>query len=192
MLDATANPFPIVDNLFPLSEFYARTSLALPVISRIQPGAMPEPYRSLLVHSNDMTPTLERHHASGIYIRALSTERRGTDYFREVVLHRASDDSAVEFGANCIHLDRFTPEARWMILQEKVPLGQILREHSIQHVTQALDFFRVEPDETICQALCLSAPVSLYGRRALLSDAQNQPLSQVVEVLPLASMTHCS
>jgi chorismate-pyruvate lyase len=176
------------DSLFPLSEFYARTSLALPAITRIQPAEMPEPYRSLLVHSNDMTPTLERHHASEIYIRALSTERRGTDYFREVVLHRASDDAAIEFGANCIHLERFSPEARWMILQEKVPLGQILREHNIPHATQALDFFRVEPDETICRALHLPAPVSLYGRRALLSDAEDQPLSQVVEILPLASL----
>lgn len=175
------------NNLFPLSEFYARTSLALPDIRRIQPGAMPEPYRSLLVHSNDMTPTLERHHGSGIYIRALSTERRGEDYFREVVLHRTSDDAPVEFGANCIHLERFSPEARWMILQAKVPLGRILSDHSIHHVTRVLEFFRVEPDALICEALRLPAPVSLFGRRALLTDAENQPLSQVVEILALAN-----
>ncbi len=183
--DAAAHKSIATDNLFPLAEFYARTSLALPAITRIRPDAIPEPYRSLLVHSKDMTPTLERYHVSDLYIHALSTERRGTDYFREVVLHRASDDAPVEFGAICIHLDRFSPEARWMVLQEKVPLGRILSDQATPHVTRALDYFQVEPDLIICEALKLPAPVSLFGRRALLIDAQNQPLSQAVEILPL-------
>jgi len=178
----------VTDSLFPLSEFYARTSLALPAVEIIAPEAMPEPYRSLLVHANDMTPTLERHHASEIYIRALSSEQRPGGYFREVILHRSSDDAPVEFGANCIHLERFSPEARWLILQEKVPLGGILKDHGILHTTETLGFFRIEPDQTICQALRMPAPVSLYGRRARLSDAAGQPLSQVVEILPLISL----
>jgi len=173
--------------LFPLSEFYARTSLALPSFEPLSGNAVPEPYRSLLVHQNDMTPTLERFHAGDIYIRALSSEQRDGAYFREVVLHRASDDCPVEFGANCIHLSRFTPEARWMILQEKVPLGRILKDHQIEHSTQTLEFFRLKPDELIAGALQLTAPVSLYGRQAILCDFQARPLSQVVEILPVVS-----
>jgi len=171
--------------LFPLSEFYARTSLALPRIEAIAGSTMPEPYRSLLVHNNDMTPTLERFHAGEIYIHALSSEQRDGSYFREVVLHRASDDQPVEFGANCINLGLFSPEARWMILQEKVPLGRILKDHQIGHSTRTLGFFHIEPDELIAEALQLAAPVSLYGRQAMLCDSQERPLSQVVEILPL-------
>jgi chorismate-pyruvate lyase len=169
---------------FPLSEFYARTSLALPHLEPVPGDALPEPYRTLLVHERDMTSTLERFHGSDIYIKALSSEQRNDGYFREVVLHRASDDAPVEFGANCVNLSLFTPEARWMILQEKVPLGRILKDHGIVHVTRALGFFRVEPDSIIGPALHLAKPVTLYGRRAMICNAAQQPLSQVVEILP--------
>lgn len=174
------------DFAFPLSEFYARTSLALPRMEIIPGDALPDPYRALLVHANDMTPTLERFHGGEIYIKALSSEQRDAGYFREVVLHRASDDAPAEFGANCVNLALFSPEARWMILQEKVPLGRILRDHGIGHHTRALNFFRVEPDALICRALKLAAPVALYGRQAVICNPDNQPLSQVVEILPPA------
>jgi chorismate-pyruvate lyase len=169
---------------FPLSEFYARTSLALPRMEGIDGEDVPDPYRALLVHGNDMTPILERFHAAEIYIHALSSERRDGGYFREVVLHRASDDMPVEFGANCVNLSLFTPEARWMILQAKVPLGRILKDHRIVHTTQPLGYFRVEPDARIAHALNLSAPVTLYGRQAVICNPAQQPLSQVIEILP--------
>lgn len=169
---------------FPLSEFYARTSLALPRMEVIAGDAVPEPYRALLVHERDMTSTLEKFHACDIYIKAMSSERRDEGYFREVVLHRANDDAPLEFGANCVNLGLFTPEARWMILQEKVPLGRILRDHVIDHSIRPLNFFRVAPDELICRALKLAAPVPLYGRQAVLCNSAGQRLSQVVEILP--------
>ena len=169
---------------FPLSEFYARTSLALPRMEIIPGDVMPEPYRALLVHERDMTSTLERFHNSEIYIHALSSDQRDGEYFREVVLHRASDDAPVEFGANCVNLNLFTPEARAMILQAKVPLGRILKDYAIENTIRVRRFFRVEPDELICGALNLAAPLPLYGRQAVLSNAERQPLSQVVEILP--------
>jgi chorismate-pyruvate lyase len=172
------------DFAFPLSEFYARTSLALPHIEVIAGDAVPEPYRALLVHDRDMTSTLERFHAGDIYIHALSSERRESQYFREVVLHRVSDDMPVEFGANCVSLSLFTPEARWMILQEKVPLGRILRDHAIPHTIHVQHFFRVQPDETISGALKIPRAAALYGRQAVLCDATQQRLSQVIEILP--------
>lgn len=172
------------DFAFPLSEFYTRTSLALPRMEVIPGESVPEPYRSLLVHSHDMTPTLEKFHGSEIYIHALSSEQRQDGYFREVVLHRASDDAPIEFGANCVNLSLFTPEARWMILQEKVPLGRILKDHGIVHQTRALHFFRVEPDALMGHALKLATPGPLFGRQAMICNAAGQPLSQVVEILP--------
>ena len=172
------------DFAFPLSEFYARTSLALPRMEVIATDGVPEPYRALLVHERDMTSTLERFHGGEICIHALSSEQRNDGYFREVVLCRASDDAPVEFGANCVNLDLFTPEARGMILQEKVPLGRILKDHAIAHTIQVPCFFRVEPDELICRALNLEKPVTLYGRQAVLCNAAQQRLAQVVEILP--------
>jgi len=172
------------DFAFPLSEFYARTSLAMPRMEVIPGDVIPEPYRALLVHERDMTSTLERFHGSDIYIKAVSSDGRNGEYFREVVLHRVSDDAPVEFGANCVNLRVFTPEARWMILQEKIPLGRILKDQAIPHTISVPGFFRVTPDRLICRALKLSAPVTLYGRQAIICDAQQQRLSQVIEILP--------
>ena len=168
----------------PLDEFYARSGLNLPPLDQVDGEAVPEPYKSLLVHERDMTSTLERFHNSEIYIHALSSEQRNGEYFREVVLHRTSDDAPVEFGANCVNLNLFTPEARAMILQAKVPLGRILKDYAIENAICVRRFFRVEPDELICGALNLAAPVPLYGRQAVLCNAEHQPLSQVVEILP--------
>ena len=44
---------------YPLDEFYARSGLTLPPLDQIDGQALPEPYKSLLVHERDMTSTLE-------------------------------------------------------------------------------------------------------------------------------------
>lgn len=172
------------DFAFPLSAFYARTTLALPRMEIIAADTLPEPHRSLLAHDHDMTPTLERFHGDEIHIQALRSEQHDGRYFRQVVLRRNRDDAPVEFGANCLDLTLFTPEARWMILQEKVPLGRILKDHAIIHQTRAQNYFQVDPDALIRQALGLPKATRLYGRQAVIRDADGRTLSQVIEILP--------
>ena len=170
--------------LHPLDILYSAQGLPLPEFERIEGDQVPEPYRALLVHPKDMTPTLERFHAGRIYIEVMRRERRENFYLREVVLRLDEDDTPVEFGANHVHLERFPSEARWMVLQEKVPLGRILKEHGIVHTTRPLGFFRVRSDLLINRALRLPEPVLLYGRKALISDPGRHLLSEVVEILP--------
>src|SRR5215212_8822891 len=100
---ATALPY-----VHPLDDFYARAVLPLPKIERISGDKMPEPYHSLLVHENDMTPTLEKYHSAEIHLRILGREQRGDFYFREVVLQLDGNDRAVEFGAIKISLALFS------------------------------------------------------------------------------------
>ena len=52
---------------YPLDDFYAQAGLPLPRITAIPGEAMPEPYRTLLVHQNDMTSTLEKFHKSTVH-----------------------------------------------------------------------------------------------------------------------------
>jgi len=170
--------------VYPLDDFYARAGLPLPGIERIQGEEMPEPYRSLLVHDRDMTPTLEKFHSSDIHLKILKREQRGDFYFREVVLSLDGSESPVEFGANKVSLVLFPPKARQMILEERVPLGGILKECEIGHTTLAKAFFRVAPDELISSVLQLKTPSPLYGRKATIFDAQKRPLSEIVEILP--------
>ena len=76
MPDSAANPAAAtaLPYVFPLDEFYARSGLALPKIERVAGEEVPEPYRSLLVHQNDMTPTLENFHGASIHLEILSRE----------------------------------------------------------------------------------------------------------------------
>jgi hypothetical protein len=170
--------------VYPLDDFYARAGLPLPAIERIQGDEMPEPYRSLLVHERDMTPTLEKFHGSDIHLRILKREQRGDFYSREVVLLLDGSEMPVEFGANRVSLVLFPPKARQLILEERVPLGRILKECEIPHTTLAKAFFRVAPDELINSVLHLNGPTWLYGRKATIFDGQKRPLSEIVEILP--------
>ena len=177
---AAALPF-----VYPLDDFYARAGLRLPNFERLAGEQVPEPYRSLLVHENDMTPTLERFHEAEIHLKILGRAQREDSYFREVVLQLDGSNQPVEFGAIKVNLVLFSSKARQLILEEKLPLGRILKECDAAHSTVAKAFFRVEADELICRALNLpQTTVALYGRRANILDPQKRPLSEIVEILP--------
>lgn len=176
----------IPDFAQPLAAFYAQAGLALPPIERIDGAEMPEPYRTLLVHENDMTPTLERHYGSQIHLRVLRSERNGDHYHREVVLRLDDSDKPVEFGANRVELDLYPDEAQEWILKEYVPLGSILARFNIAHVCHPSAYLRITSDELICRELEVPEGALLYGRRNTLRNPKGQALSEIVEILPLA------
>ncbi len=181
---STTNPLAFA---YPLTEFYTHAGLPLPQIEVISGDAVPEPYKSLLVHNNDMTPTLEKFHGSKIHLEILKRDPRASFYYRQVILRLDHDESPAEFGANKVFLGRFPEEAQELILAEQVPLGRILADCGIRHVTEAKSFLRVEPDAIIAEALELETPVPLYGRKAVICDLKHQILSEIVEILPPAA-----
>src|SRR5258708_2605379 len=85
--------------IHPLDAFYAEAGLSLPPYTQIDAQAVPEPYAALLVHRNDMTPTLEKFHKQSIHLRVLRSWRKAGEYFREVVLVLDGNELPVEFGA---------------------------------------------------------------------------------------------
>ena len=82
----------------PLLEFYQRGGVEPPELLPIDGIVMPEPYRSLLVHDGDMTPTLEKFHGDRIHLRPLTRETNGSVYSREVILEAGEVNKPVEFG----------------------------------------------------------------------------------------------
>lgn len=175
----------MADAVFPLNEFYARAGLPLPRFELLPESGVPEPWHRLLVHDDDMTPTLEAYHADEIHIQVLGRERRGDAYFREVILRLDRDDRPVEFGANKIALNRLPPVVRRLVLQEQLPFGHILKAHEIPHTGHPTAYFRVETDPLMNRAFGLTGSQVLYGRRNTLRDMTGVPLSEVVEILPL-------
>lgn len=182
----TSDPSHSLQFAQPLAEFYAQGGVRFPHIERMEGAEMPEPYRTLLVHAHDMTPTLERHHGGRIHLQVLRSERRGDQYHREVVLRLDGSDRAVEFGANHISLDLYPAAAQQLILKEYVPLGSILAQFNIEHTCHASAYLRITADALISQQLELPEGSTLYGRRNTLRNVQGQSLSEIVEILPLA------
>jgi len=168
----------------PLDEFYAAAGQPLPPLEQIDGAAMPEPYRTLLVHQNDMTPTLEKFHRHAIHLQVLGRRLNGNSYYREVVLRLDGSNRPVEFGAIKINLVLFAPEVREQILQERLPLGHILQEYKIPHASRPSGYLRVASDKLINTMLELAGAQVLYGRRNTHFDPQQRPLAEIVEILP--------
>ena len=182
----SALPSPTSAVAYPLNEFYTRSGFPAPPLQEVDSQEVPEPYRSLLVHQHDMTSTLENFYQRAIHLRVVSREQRGDEYFREVVLLLDGDDKAVEFGAIKINLARFPESVRQHILEERRPLGSILNECALAYVSKPKAFLRIASDKLISGLLNLTGTHVLYGRRNTLFDLEEQPLAEIVEILPPA------
>ena len=169
---------------YPLNNFYSRNGQPLPPLEEIDSGKIPEPYRSLLVHQNDMTSTLESFHGAPIHLRLVSRLHQGGEYFREVALLLDGSEKPVEFGAIKINIELFPEAASQKILEEKWPLGRILKECEIRFASQPRGFMRIASDKLINSVLHLSGAHLLYGRRNTLTDPAGRSLAEIVEILP--------
>jgi chorismate-pyruvate lyase len=182
--DAPFGPRAVFSDVYPLNEFYAARSTALPVIGHVDANEIPEPYHSLLVHSSDMTSKLEAFHKGKIHINPLARHNTDNEYFREVVLVLEQSSKVVEFGAIKIILTLFPNEAQQEILEERRPLGKILTHHKIAFSSKPRAFLRIAADSFIQSALNLDGEAFLYGRRNTLVDTWDRPLAEIVEILP--------
>jgi len=172
--------------LYPLDAFYAEAGSPLPPFTQVSGEEVPEPYRRLLVHLNDMTPTLESFHGETIYLRPVERRLQGDTMLRQVVLVLSDSHRPVEFGAIAIHLEHFPERARDLILGCRTPLGTILAREQIQHSSSPQAFFQVTSDAIMNPVLGLEQPQVLYGRRNVLTASGGQILADVLEVLPPA------
>jgi chorismate-pyruvate lyase len=170
--------------LYPLDGFYTRSKLAIPLAHPIDGESVPEPYRRLLVHNGDMTPTLEAFHGERISLRVLARRQEGDTLARQVVLTLDGSARPVEFGAIVIQLQRFPPAAREEVLESRRPLGTILHDHRIEHRSRPRAFLRVTADDVMREALQLNGSHVIYGRRNVILNAEGDELADIVEILP--------
>lgn len=173
--------------LRPLSEFYEQSGLALPAANLIEGHEMPEPYRRLLVHESDMTPTLEAAYGQTIHLHVLKHSLRDNVFSRQVLLVLEDDKTAVEFGGIKIYFDHLPEEAKRLVLEERQPLGTILNTQRVAHESHPSAYLQVTADSVMREAFNLPEPRMLYGRCNVLSDPARNVIAQVVEILPPAS-----
>ncbi len=170
--------------LLPFHYFYEKAGEELPDFRFLSGEEVPYPYRSLLVHTNDMTPTLAAFHHSRLYLETHAREATEAFLMRLVTLHSKASDAPVEYGAIAIQLGGLPPEAAAEIVEGRKPLGAVLGERGIEHVGAPLVYFAVPADERIAKALGQRPGEILYGRCNQLLDRDGMVFADIVEILP--------
>ena len=172
------------DTLYPLDVVYRRAGVEAPDMRIVAPYEIPMPYRSLLVHEDDMTITLERHFGGRVILRALSTFTSGAWYFRRVLLVQEYTGRPVEMGAIRMKLDGFGARLKKQILKNEVPLGRLLRDSGFKYVSHAMAFLAITPNPEMMGVFWMRESKTLYGRRTeIVRDGTK--IGDIVEVLPL-------
>ena len=169
--------------LYPLDVVYWRAGIDPPGACAVAPDEIPLPYRSLLVHQNDMTVTLERHFGGRIVLRALGVFTRGGSYFRRVLLVHEEAGRPVEMGAIRINLDAFSAPMREKILRNEIPLGRILRDGHVDYRSVPKAFLAITPNPEMMGVFWMRQPSRLYGRRTEIVR-EGRKVGDIVEVLP--------
>ena len=172
------------DTLYPLDVVYRRAGVEMPAMRTVAPYEIPMPYRSLLVHEDDMTITLERHFGGRVVLRALSTFTSGGWYFRRVLLVQEYTGRPVEMGAIRMKLDRFGARLKKQILKNEVPLGRLLRDSGFTYVSHATAFLAITPNPEMMGVFWMRESKTLYGRRTEIVR-NGTKIGDIVEVLPL-------
>lgn len=172
------------DFLYPLSVSYLSHGQPPPSATRVEGCELPEPYRSLLAHESDMTPTLEDFHGDRIALQVLDFRRAEQSLWRLVVLRLQETKRPVEFGAIVIHLGAFPQHAQERILEGRLPLGSIMAANRVERISQPEAFFHIRADRMIAESLGTRVGFWLYGRRNRLTTPSGQTLADIVEILP--------
>jgi chorismate-pyruvate lyase len=184
MTDSTLTGMPAVNLFYPMNEFYEVSGTPLPQVAQIDGADMPDPFRSLLVHNRDMTPTLAEAYQKEMKLRILNRVINQSIFSRQIVLEVEGTANIAVFAAIKIYLDLFDPESKHIILEGKKPFGNVLHDQGIIHSSRPQAYISVNSDHTINQALGLTGQHVLYGRRSALLNSSEIPLAQVLEILP--------
>ena len=171
-----------------LGGFYEAADEPLPLDAvLIDPADMPEPYHELLVHRNDMTPTLERYHGERVELRVLQHRAIDNQFFRHIVLEGSVSQRPLEYGAIRIALGSLEEPARRQVLECRTPLGRILGSLGIVHQACPGGFFKIRSNALIARVLQLAGRPWLFGRCNCLAGAAGETIAEVIEIMPILS-----
>lgn len=179
-------PAPTVESLYALFP----TSADRPVCTPISGDDMPEPYKSLLVHTHHMTVTVEKHYGGPVDVTVLEAARAGDEYARKILLEVRGTRKVVQFGIVQIDLSLLSEPVRAKIVEGKTPLGRVLIEHNVlRHILPA-GYLKVEPCPELCEWFGLAEPTTTYGRLGIIYT-DGKPAIEVLEILaPVGEPPH--
>jgi hypothetical protein len=152
------------ERLFAL--FSESCGLVVPPYEYVRVEAVPDPYRSLLVHEHHMTVTIERHYGGPVGLRVLARHHAGDDYARAILLVIPETGQVVQFGIMHLDLSVCEPAVRDEIIFGRMPLGRILIEHDVLRRIEPLAYLRIRATPQWLSWFQVGAEALFYGRLA--------------------------
>ena len=154
-----------------------------PAAAEVRPEEMPEPYRTLLAHSDHMTVTVERHYGAPVDVRVLDAQRNGNEYARKILLAlKQPGAKVVQFGLVRIDLSACSDAVRDAIVEGKTPLGRILIEHDMLRRVEPVAFLRLALSDEMAGWFGVAAGTETYGRLGVIYTGE-RPVVEVLEIL---------
>ena len=138
------------------------------VVEPVNEACVPEPYRTLLVHTQFMTATMERFHGSSVDVKVLA-RKLDTDqavYRRKIVLLAKETDAVVQFAFMQFNLGSVSETVRQEILSEQVPLGRVLMTHKINSEIELRDLLKLTVGKGLSDLFGTPVDQVTYGRIA--------------------------
>lgn len=150
----------------------------------VEPDDIEEPFRTMLVHSQDMTPTLEHSAGSRIGLVVLCREISGNVLLRQVLLLAEElDRTPLVLGNIEIGLNHLPEHARELVMDGVIPFGAILRQEQIDHWNSPGEFFRLRLSAPLSKHFDAAFGQITYGRSRIITDRNEAILAQVMEIL---------
>lgn len=153
----------------------------VPIATAVEPGAVPAPYHSLLVHHGHMTEALEKFHGAPVTVHPYRVRREGQMYGRRIDL-RVSGGTPVMTGIMIFNLALVAPTVREEILRAETPLGQILIKHRILRRVSSDAYVRLGASDPLVARFEIAKPRPAYGRIATILCNQ-QPAVDLLEIV---------
>jgi hypothetical protein len=153
-----------------------------PLMERVRPDEVPQPYHRLLVHTHHMTVTVEKHHGDRVDVRILARRHEGDSYARKILLALQGNGRIVQFGLVRVNFRYCTPKVRDEIVAGRTPLGRVLIQNNVLRRIEPTSFLRVTPSSAMMEWFSLTTPRTTYGRTGYIY-CDGQPAVEVLEIV---------
>jgi chorismate-pyruvate lyase len=170
MPDIETTDSAIGSGLEPFASLFREFEAGAPIGIAVPAVDLPASARRFLVTEHGMTLTLERAYADTLRLETLGSYERDARLTRHVLLTLQRSGRSVVTAFIHIHLAHLPLRARRLVLEQKIPLGRILKDCGIAYVSEPQAYFRI-------------AATVLYGRRVLLTGMNGSALAEAVEIL---------
>ena len=146
------------------------------------PSAMtPEPYKTMLVHNQHMTVTMESYHKSPVEVRVLDRRLEEDSYCRKIILLKQGTDDVVQFGIVRFDLKAVSAAVREEILSANIPLGRVLIEHDVLRHIDLGAILRITSGPGLSDALQMPLHGQTFGRLATIF-CDGRPAVDLLEI----------